>query len=213
MNNDPWDPLFHWLGISGTSVMVTLLVVSTICNTIARAIPEDATGWKGVVRQICKIIGLYVSSRVTNGISVTDVARSMVQAPPSDPQTDAAIDQRIADTPVDPPADAPVTPAFPNLATRTARPLGGTPLSWLALALMPLFLLTSCAGVTASSGLNTGAQVVTKICESQTEIDLVLSSLARNPDDPKVLTILRFLRQYCPLAVVAAEQVRARTHP
>jgi hypothetical protein len=72
------DALARELGLSGLTLLVVLFFVSKACNLVARLIPEDATGWKATVRKACKVIGLYVSSRVSSGVSVQDVAKGFV---------------------------------------------------------------------------------------------------------------------------------------
>jgi hypothetical protein len=59
-----------------------LFIMISAANVGARLIPNDATGALGVLRQICSIIGLYVSSRVSSGVSVNDVAAAALKTPP-----------------------------------------------------------------------------------------------------------------------------------
>lgn len=66
------------LGIQPSSLVFWLGIVTFLANTTARYIPQDATGWQGTVRKIAAIIGVYVPSRVSAGVSVTDVAKAVV---------------------------------------------------------------------------------------------------------------------------------------
>lgn len=70
------------LGIAPSNLLLFIGVVTIVANRIARLIPDDATGWKGTVRKICGFIGLYVQSRVTEGVTVNDVAKAALLTPP-----------------------------------------------------------------------------------------------------------------------------------
>ncbi|MEA2037041.1 MAG: hypothetical protein U9O94_06005 [Nanoarchaeota archaeon] len=39
------------------------LVVRQIAEFTAKAIPDTATGWKGVVRKICKVAAIYIVNK------------------------------------------------------------------------------------------------------------------------------------------------------
>lgn len=69
---------------TGVSMPVLLGYVGllvALANAISRWIPDDATGWIGTVRTICKFIGINVSSRLTNGQTVNDVAKAAASFP------------------------------------------------------------------------------------------------------------------------------------
>jgi hypothetical protein len=68
------------LGIDPTTLVLLLGVLVAFCNLAGRVIPDDATGWLGGVRKICKVVGLYVSNRVISGVSVNDTARAVAGA-------------------------------------------------------------------------------------------------------------------------------------
>lgn len=72
------DSIARELGLTGVTLLVILLVVSKGCNLVARLIPDNATGWKGVVRKIAAVVGVYVSSRIASGVSTADVAKGLV---------------------------------------------------------------------------------------------------------------------------------------
>jgi hypothetical protein len=67
----------------GTLLLFLFLLVKG-ANVTARLIPDDATGWQGTVRKIAALIGLYVSSRVTSGVTVTDAAKAAIGAAPAE---------------------------------------------------------------------------------------------------------------------------------
>lgn len=60
------DPLF----VAG---MVPFIILAG--NLIGRAIPDDATGVPGVIRKVAKVVGLYLSNRVSTGISTNSVIK------------------------------------------------------------------------------------------------------------------------------------------
>jgi hypothetical protein len=79
-------------GLSSAHVIVLLVVISLVSQVVGRLIPDDATGLLGVIRQIAKVLGLYVSNRVSSGISVNDTARQVVRE--QLPERVAEIEQR-----------------------------------------------------------------------------------------------------------------------
>jgi apolipoprotein N-acyltransferase len=71
------DPIAQLLGIEGASVLATMAVISLVARLIGKAIPDDRTGWVGILRTVCKIIGLYTPNRVTSQVSVEDTANNI----------------------------------------------------------------------------------------------------------------------------------------
>lgn len=69
-------------GLQPSTLLLFIMIITSAANVGARLIPNDATGALGVLRQICSIIGLYVSSRVSSGVSVNDVAAAALKTPP-----------------------------------------------------------------------------------------------------------------------------------
>lgn len=67
-----------WLNVEPATLLLLLAIIGTTANVTSRLIPDDATGWLGTVRRIATVIGIYVPNRVTNGITVTDVAKAVV---------------------------------------------------------------------------------------------------------------------------------------
>lgn len=53
---------------------VPLLILT--CNFIARKIPDNAGGLLGIVRKICKVVGLHASSTITKGVTIEDIVRA-----------------------------------------------------------------------------------------------------------------------------------------
>ncbi len=63
------------LGVEPATMAVVIPLVVLGLNLLGRAIPDDATGWKGVVRKIAKLGGLYLSNRISSGVSVNQVTK------------------------------------------------------------------------------------------------------------------------------------------
>lgn len=67
------------LGLSATTVVLLMFIVSKGADLVGRLIPDDATGWKGFVRKAAKVVGVYVGNRVTQGVSTNDVAKTLAK--------------------------------------------------------------------------------------------------------------------------------------
>lgn len=101
---------FH---LAPETLLAWLIFMATLANIIGRLIPDDKTGPLGAIRETCKILGLYVGNRVTSGVTVNDVAKSIVK--PADPVVEelaSASDTLIPDVVEQ------VVPAFPGLPPR-----------------------------------------------------------------------------------------------
>lgn len=68
------------LGIDPATALLILGVVVSVCNLLGRLIPDEATGWLGLVRKVCKFVGLYASNRVTKDATVNDVAAQVARS-------------------------------------------------------------------------------------------------------------------------------------
>lgn len=73
-------PLAAALGVNPVTALAVMLVVGAIANLTGRLIPDDKKGILGLLRGAAKIVGLYSPNRITAGISVNDVARSVIGA-------------------------------------------------------------------------------------------------------------------------------------
>jgi hypothetical protein len=76
------NTLVSVFGLEGTTLLAVLAVLSVACRLIGKAIPDDATGFLAIVRKVTKVLGLYISNRLTSNVSTNDAARSMVGIPP-----------------------------------------------------------------------------------------------------------------------------------
>lgn len=64
------------LGVSPTSLVLLLGFLYGVANFLARAIPDNSTGWLGVVRTIAKLIGLYQSSKIAPGVTISAATKA-----------------------------------------------------------------------------------------------------------------------------------------
>lgn len=110
------DKAAQALGLDSTGLIVALVVVSMVSQLVTRLIPDDATGWKGTVRKITSVIGLYASSRVTKGITIRDVVKDVAKIE-SIPQVSDRVDERVEDAVdvLELQADQRFKPPFPGL--------------------------------------------------------------------------------------------------
>jgi hypothetical protein len=76
-------------GIAPSTLVLLFLIVTMAARALARSIPDDAVGGWAVLRKLAAIIGAEVASKVTSGVTVSDVARASLQVPPI-PQVIAA---------------------------------------------------------------------------------------------------------------------------
>lgn len=75
---EPADILGEVLGMQGDSAVLVTIGTVAVANVIGRAIPDDARGVLGFVRKVAKVVGLYMSNRVTSSKSVNKVARDLI---------------------------------------------------------------------------------------------------------------------------------------
>jgi hypothetical protein len=61
-----------------STLLAKLAIISIVANAVGRIIPDDATGVAGVVRKICKVIGIYVPNRITKDDSTVSVAKNVL---------------------------------------------------------------------------------------------------------------------------------------
>jgi hypothetical protein len=64
------------LGIEPESLAMITLVVVLAARALGNRIPDDATGFPGIVRKVAKVVGVYVPNRITSGANVNDIARA-----------------------------------------------------------------------------------------------------------------------------------------
>ena len=74
--------LANLLGLQPSTLVLLILIITTAARAIGRIIPDDATGAMAVLRRICSVIGVDVSSRITSGVSMADISRAAYKTPP-----------------------------------------------------------------------------------------------------------------------------------
>jgi len=74
------NQIAQWLGVDPSVIIALIPTLVFFFNLAARAIPDDATGALGILRKIVKVLGLYLSNRVTSGVTVNDAAKATAQA-------------------------------------------------------------------------------------------------------------------------------------
>lgn len=70
--------LLDSIGLESSALMGVLALFSLIMRFIGKSIPDDATGALGIIRKIAKILGLYVSNRLTSTESTATAARRVI---------------------------------------------------------------------------------------------------------------------------------------
>lgn len=91
--------LAQLIGIDADTMILLIMLVGTAANLGARAIPQTATGFLGLVRKVCAVIGLYLPSKIAPGVSVHDVALAAYETPPIPQQVEADKAEQRADRP------------------------------------------------------------------------------------------------------------------
>lgn len=92
---DIFDQLFYVFGIDGASAISLILLTSLVSNFFYRLIPDDATGWRGAIKPILMVVGLYASNRLTSRISVNDIVTEIVNTRRA--ETSDSVEQRVDD--------------------------------------------------------------------------------------------------------------------
>lgn len=114
--------LAAYFNVQPSTMLLLATVFVTVCNLIGRVIPDDKTGALGLIRDVCKLLGVYAPNRVTSGISVNDVARAVVsQADNSVLAAAESPDSLIPEVMQDMGAQSTVVPAFPGLQSCSVR--------------------------------------------------------------------------------------------
>src|SRR3546814_7803216 len=70
--------LANLLGVEPSTALLIVCLLIALMNLGGRFIPDDATGWLGFVRKICKLVGLYASNRITSKLTVNKIAETTV---------------------------------------------------------------------------------------------------------------------------------------
>jgi hypothetical protein len=191
-------------GLSSAHVIVLLVTISLVSQVIGRLIPDDATGLLGVIRQISKVLGLYVSNRVSSGVSVNDVTRSVVESALPDRVTD--IENRAILKPF---PEAEVHVSTRGKDGKFAKLESPWFVSLIAFALL-IPLLGGCATAGASTQIRPALQA---LCNSTPLLAVAINEIRDDQNRQRALFGLRALESACPLifptALREANRLRA----
>ena len=66
------------LGIEASTLVFYLGATSVIAHIIGKRIPDSAVGWRAVVRDVCKVLGVVISNRLTPTVTTVDVAKQLL---------------------------------------------------------------------------------------------------------------------------------------
>lgn len=72
------DMIASQLGLTDNQLGITLLFIMLFSNLASRLIPDDSTGVLGVLNKVTKILGLYASNRISQGVTTTTAVKAML---------------------------------------------------------------------------------------------------------------------------------------
>lgn len=70
------DGILRQLGFDGVGLVALYSMLVLGCRLIARVIPDDKTGFLGLIRKVSRVVGLDLSNRITSGVSINDVSKA-----------------------------------------------------------------------------------------------------------------------------------------
>lgn len=171
--NDILAALSQLTGLQPATLVLLGGVIITVSNALSRLIPDDATGFLGFVRSVTKLIGVNISSRVTSGVTISDVARTLLAAPDSKQEV---VDQLKA-TGVLPDPNVGISGVTRSSNGRRAK--ANSP--WLVT--LGTFILVIL--VFALSGCATDRQVGDYVCTHQISLTAAANAALRNAESIK----------------------------
>lgn len=193
--------LADWLGIRPISLLALTLLAMGLFNLAGRLIPDNATGWLGVVRKACKILGIFIQNRVLSGVSVGELAlHAAGTAKRADAIATVAAEAQGIEILSPPPPPSPS-----ELAGRSA--LGATPTGVNGfITVKLLMILTICIGVTGAAvilsscaAVPVGIQVGHIVCNNRDDAQKLLDSLRGDHTSPAAQKVFAILAITCPL--------------
>lgn len=202
------DQIFSGLGIDGASAIALILGLSMVCNFLYRLIPDDSTGFLGIVKPILRVIGLYASNRISSGITVNDVVKDAIservgRAGDRIDEVHEEVHERI---------DERIDEAVDSEATRTGIDFGKTseaaarrivpPISALFLLFVALPALVACETIPASRA------IAERVCQDRDQISVLIAMVEKDPNHPKASRLLAALDFVCPLIVRSVRESR-----
>ncbi len=70
------DGILRQLGFDGVGLVALYSMLVLVCRLTARLIPDDKTGFLGLIRKVSRVVGLDISNRITSGVSISDVSKA-----------------------------------------------------------------------------------------------------------------------------------------
>lgn len=70
------DVVSNRIGVEAGTLLGTYAALALVGRVVGYLIPDDATGLKGLIRKVAKVVSLTVSNRITSGVSQNDVAKA-----------------------------------------------------------------------------------------------------------------------------------------
>lgn len=84
--------LANTLGIPPSAIPVILFAIYLLAKAVSRLIPDTATGWQAVVRNIASVISVDLSSRIAPGVTIATIAAQALTTKPINEKVAAAAD-------------------------------------------------------------------------------------------------------------------------
>lgn len=191
-------------GLSSAHVLVLLVVLSLVCNVLGRLIPDDATGFLGVLRRIAKVLGLYVSNRIgADGVSVNSVTKAVVES---------ALPDRVAEI-----ESRAILKPFPDAnVVLTGRDSKGQfaklESPWFVTAFVILLMLPLLGGC-ATASLTQVRPALQALCSTTDTLAIAINLIRDDTNRNRALIGLHALEAGCPLlfptALREANRLRA----
>lgn len=72
-----FNAILDAVGLETAALMGLLALAALIFRAIGNAIPDTATGVLGFVRKLAKVLGLYVSNRISTSESTASIAKKV----------------------------------------------------------------------------------------------------------------------------------------
>lgn len=197
-----FNQVIDGLGLTPTTLLILLGVASVVFNIIGRLIPDDAEGFLGFVRKLSKVLGLYVSNRISGGLSVNDAARVAVHevAPIVGELQERAILK-------------PFPGAEVHVATRGKDGKFQKVESPWPVAILALLLLLPMLGGCATAGTTQLRAAAQAVCQSVPELAVAINLIRDDTNRERALFALHGLERACPLlfpqALREANRLRA----
>lgn len=172
------------LGLAPATMAILMIVILMACDKIAKAIPDDSTGWRKMVKLIARIIAVDVSNKLTAGTSIRDVAKIVLETPAVQAQLEVPPDTQQGTLDL---TDAERIRKFPP-------PGSGTLGVILAMAIM-IPLLSGCA---ALGSVGTGARVA---CQNRDAALALVLALGNDKSSEYAIRVYRYVNAICPVLV------------